>query len=88
MQDMVLVKRTFIAEQLSCYIDEQAVKATVKKEFEDCVADADKAFEKQLALQNTWKALVEKTERSRQKKAELQRQAANLRKDLFPDPPQ
>ena len=37
MQGMVLVKRTFIAEQLHCYIDEQAAIATVKKQFEEWI---------------------------------------------------
>ena len=81
---MVLVKRTFITEQLHCYIDEQAAIATVKKQFEECVATADKVYEEQLALQNKWKALVEQRQVSSQKKAKSQNNAAQLRNSLFP----
>ncbi len=81
---MVLVKRTFIAEQLRCYVDERAVLATVKKEMEECVAAANQAFEEQLALQNRWKDLTAKSQRLSQKKAESQSQTANLRNHLPP----
>ena len=73
---MVLVKRTFIAEQLHCYIDEQAAIATAKKQFEECVATANKVYEEQLALQDRWKALLEQCQVSSQKKAKSQGQAA------------
>ena len=48
---------------------------------EGCVAAAHTAFEVQVALQNRWKALVEKSQRLSQKllkKAELQSQIADL----------
>ncbi len=84
----MLVKRTFISEQLECYVDEQAAIATVKKEKEQCLAKANKAYEVQLALQNRWKAQVAKAQELSLKKAKLQREVADLEKHLFPVPPQ
>ncbi len=77
LQGMVLVKRSFIAEQLESYKDEMAAIATVKKQMDDSEVIAHQAFKAQLALQNKWKELNARCQSLKEEKAQWQNQNAS-----------
>ncbi len=82
LQGMVLVKRSFIAEQLESYKDEMAAIATVKKQMDDSEVIAHQAFKAQLALQNKWKELNARCQSLKEEKAQWQNQNASLQRQL------
>ena len=83
LQGIVLVKRSFIAEQLESYRYEVAAIAAAQKQVDDCKVVADQMFTAQLALQTTWKELHTRVQSLQKEKAEYLKNNAFLQEQVL-----